>query len=289
MTLLILNKSCQNIEVQCLRIDKPNNKRIVLVNTYRPPKGCKVAFLTELRSLLEMIPERHKVELIVTGDINIDQFMNDDRVKDFKKLLKDLHLHNLIKEYTRCVGGSKTLIDVICTNAKFVNESGTLNLNVSDHLAVYMIRKKDVVRRPKVEVTGRSYKNYKHAKLKEDLEQNDWSRFDDSNDPSLKWDIIHGVLEQSLNSMCPVKTFKIPEANESWMSDHLINVLRDKNNLLTKARRTDKDDDWEKANKAKKAGNKLARSARRKSVKDELKASKNDTKRFWRNIQKLYA
>ena len=33
-----LNQSNQNIEVQCIRVEKPNNKRMVVINTYRPPQ-----------------------------------------------------------------------------------------------------------------------------------------------------------------------------------------------------------------------------------------------------------
>ena len=235
-----LNQSTQNIEIQCIRIDKPNNKRIVLLNTYRPPNGCKIAFIQQLKDTLTAIPERRKVEIIITGDINIDLAKQNDRVKDFKKVLKDFGLHNLIKEYTRCTGKSKTKIDVICTNAKFVNEFGTLNLNISDHLALYMIRKKSVSKRPKIEIKGRSYKNYKHEKLKQDIDGFDWQAFDQTDDPSIKWDIFHNLLEDHLNTSCPIKTFKVPEAQQEWISDHLRNSLRDKNNLLAKARRTDK-------------------------------------------------
>ena len=120
--LQLLNQSTQNIEVQCIRIDNPNHKRIVLVNTYRPPNGCKIAFTQQLKDT--SIPDRHKVEIIVTGDINIDLSKQNERVKDFKKVIKDFGLHNLIKDYTRCTDKSKTKIDVICTNAKFVNEFG---------------------------------------------------------------------------------------------------------------------------------------------------------------------
>ena len=56
-----LNQSCSNIEIQCIRIEKPNNKRVVLVNTYRPPRGCKIEFLRLLKETLTNIPERNKI------------------------------------------------------------------------------------------------------------------------------------------------------------------------------------------------------------------------------------
>ena len=87
--------------------------------------------------------------------------------------------------------------------------------------------------------------------------------------------------------MCPVKTFNIPAENDPWMTEHLINLTRDKNNLLAKAKRTKRKEDWDKAHDARRESNKRSRAAHRKYIKDELKESKNDTKRFWRNIRKL--
>ena len=123
-----------------------------------------------------------------------------------------------------------------------------------------MIRKKSVIKRPKVEVIGRSYKNYKHDKLKNDLDAHNWLPFDQSVDPSVKWDILHNVLEKSLDGICPLKIFKVPETKDEWMNEHLVNTLRDKNNLSAKARRTDKPDDWRAANLAKNIANRLSRS-----------------------------
>ena len=87
--------------------------------------------------------------------------------------------------------------------------------------------------------------------------------------------------------MCPVKSFKIPEEREEWVTDHMVNVLRDKNNLFAKARRTGNPEDKVKANKAKKEGNKFSRSAKRKYIREELKSCEGKSTEFWRKIQKL--
>ena len=115
-----MNQSCKNIEIQCIHIEKPNNKRLVLVNTYRLPRGCKINFIRLLKETLPNIPERNNIGIILTGDININLDLRDERVKDFKKLMRDFGLRILIKEYTCCVGNSKSILDVICTNTKFI-------------------------------------------------------------------------------------------------------------------------------------------------------------------------
>ena len=56
---------------------------------------------------------------------------------------------------------------------------------------------------------------------------------------------------------------------------------------MAKAKRTDNADDWARSDLAKKEGNRLSRSAKRKNIRDELKACENDNTQFWRKIQKL--
>ena len=240
-----------------------------------------------MTATLKSIPDIHKLEIVLTGDININMLGRDDHVSAMKKLLKDFALYNLIKEPTRVKGPSKTLLDIICTNSKYISMAGLLNLNISDHFAVFMVKKKQVLLKPKIEVRGRSYKNYKLDNLKQVLDSYDWGIFDNSNDPTIKWDIMHSTIEHYLDQMCPVKTFKIPADRKPWINDHLINVLRDKNNLLAKARRTKSQRDHDLSDLAKKEANRLSRCARRKFVRDELRATEKDNKKFWRNIQKL--
>ena len=60
-----VNKSCQYIEIQCIRIEKPNNKEMVLI--YRPPKGDKAEITFFLLETLENIPGSNKLEIILTG------------------------------------------------------------------------------------------------------------------------------------------------------------------------------------------------------------------------------
>ena len=282
-----LNQSNQDIEIQCIRIEKPNNKKMVIINTYRPPNGHKPTFIEHLKQTLKAIPDIYKLEIVLTGDVNINLLGRNDNVTSLKKVFKDFSLYNLIKEPTRVKGPSKTLLDIICTNSKYISMSGVLNLNISDHYAIYMVKKKQVLLKPKVQVTGRSYKNYSIEDLKQILDLYDWGVYDNSNDPIIKWDIMHGTIEDYLNAKCPIKTFKVPADKKPWINDHLVNVLRDKNNLLAKARRTKLALDQDIADEAKKSANKLSRAARRKYIRDEIRATEKDNKKFWRNIQKV--
>ena len=77
------------------------------------------------------------------GDYNLD-YTNDNLLRKYKlkTLEKKLNMRQLITNYTRSSAGSDSLIDLVCTDSPHIVASGTINLNFSDHLPIYYIRKK---------------------------------------------------------------------------------------------------------------------------------------------------
>ena len=63
-----IHLSNKDVELQCVKIDKPDNKRLVIVNCYRSPKGDKSNVVKLLQESLDLILNVKKIELIVTGD-----------------------------------------------------------------------------------------------------------------------------------------------------------------------------------------------------------------------------
>ena len=51
-------------------------------------------------------------------------------------------------------------IDLIYTNSEYVSESGCIDINISDHLATYVTRKRVNPPATKIQFEGRSYENY---------------------------------------------------------------------------------------------------------------------------------
>ena len=71
------------------------------------------------------------------GDFNIN--INKASNKDRKNLINSFNsfgLKQLIKETTR-YGSRNSCTDLIFTNSDYISDSGTLDLNFSDHQAVY--------------------------------------------------------------------------------------------------------------------------------------------------------
>lgn len=51
------------------------------------------------------------------------------------------------------------MIDLIYSNITQIYESGTLNVNITDHFSTFLVKKKLRVKKKCVEIRGRSYKN----------------------------------------------------------------------------------------------------------------------------------
>ena len=75
------------------------------------------------------------------------------------------NFNQLITDYTRQTQTTKANMDWIYTDCPHVVEAGTLNINLSDHLAIFLFWKKHRNEIEKHTTKGRSY-NYLNMKLK---------------------------------------------------------------------------------------------------------------------------
>ena len=79
----------------------------------------------------------------ILGDININFLQNSSPgVKEAKALANTHGMLPLIKEPTRITENNNSAIDQIFTNSNNVYNACVLDLNLSDHLPVFVTRKK---------------------------------------------------------------------------------------------------------------------------------------------------
>ena len=150
------------------------------------------------------------------GDFNIN--LKSKSSPDTKELLFTTGLNGLtpmIKQTTRCSCRAgqvrETCIDNIFTNSSLIAESKVLDLNISDHLAVFVRRKKARIFSHKITFTGRSYKNFIKEDFQEALLGKDWDNFYNSMDPGECWDILEKTIRGQIDAVCPLKKFKVKE------------------------------------------------------------------------------
>ena len=86
---------------------------------------------------------------------------------------------------------------------------------------------------------------------------------------------------------CPIKTFKVNEHKDEWISNELLELILDKNRLLSKARRSGKKEDWENARISRNFVNRELSNAKKEFLLDEQKNFSKDPKKFWQSISRI--
>ena len=87
---------------------------------------------------------RERTETVIIGDLNMDYsnkgILRRNSVKSFENATR---LRQIITEYTRITPTTSSILDLIYTDSPHIIKSGTLNVNLSDHLPVYLIKTKE--------------------------------------------------------------------------------------------------------------------------------------------------
>ena len=255
-----------------------------IANVYRPPQGNVKKFIEYLRESLDLIDDKSKKDVFILGDFNIDfKKKSDQNTKDLIQTMNTFGMKQHIVGITR-YGKKNSCIDLIFSNSEYINNSGILDLNFSDHQAVYITKKKLKPEKSKIEFTGRSYKNYDIDYLQDSLRELDWVEFFSIEDPNESWDLLYNRIIGILDIMCPEKKFKVNCYREDWMNKDLMERIIDKDKALKKAKKNNNQSDWEKAKKLRNEVGNLIELAKKHHFQEEYENSREDPKRFWRNI-----
>ena len=176
------------------------------------------------------------------------------------------------------------MIDLILTNSDYVANSGTLNLSLSDHQATFVTRKKLKNKHLIIEKYGRSYVNYDRQKFEEEY---DWTPLFQLENPNEIWLFIKKVIEDKISKQCPIKKIKVKQSNEPWITQGLIELIHDKDHMLSRAKRTNDPDDWANARLLRNITNKSIRKSKEHYIRDLLESHSGDPKKFWEQINKI--
>ena len=283
-----LDKSTADIESQWVELSFANQKNVIVCNLYRPPQGDTNQYLKYIESCLECFDYVRK-DLFIMGDANIDVLdKTSPKAKELKEFLLQCGLTNHIKEVSRYANEKNSCLDHIYSNCNIVNDCGTLDISISDHLPIFLDRKKMQVLQNKVEFTGRSYLNYNTEIFTDELNARPWDKFDAETDPNVLWKIFHDNVYQTLDVLCPSKKFSIKKYKEPWVTNEHLELIRDKDQALEKAKKSKSEDNWVTARRLRNECLSKLRKARCEFVKNELYINANDSKKFWRNINEIW-
>ena len=285
--LVDLDESNENIEAQWTYIHRPDCKNVIVCNIYRPPNGDLKKALEYLEDCLRTINLR-KVNIFLMGDFNVNyQNKQSPEYKKFHFFIQSNSLSQHINTTTRNTDKSKSLLDLVLTNSKCVEEAGSLEHYLSDHQPIYIIHKKSRDKRESAKFCGRSYRNFSEEIFGQKLKELNWESFFEINDPGEAWDFILKCITKVLDDLCPIRNFHIKNYRPEWMTKELIEQVKDRDYFYKKAKLQGGEDAWNIAKFLRNTTNSNIRQAKREFILGELKTHENNAKKFWKVIKEV--
>lgn len=235
--------STDDIELVHITLRFEYQKDIDIWAVYRPPSGNYQNAVDHMNTCLGLYSRPN--EAILIGDFNIDLLNSRcPKKKSLCKLMDSFSLYSLIATLTRVTNTSSTVIDHIYTNINQVSMHGTLNVNIADHLPIFLIKKKNRVHKDYIEVSYRSFpEESKDEFAAELLAQVELIPFG-SNEPNTVWQCFFQIVVTLLDKYCPVRTVKIRMNSNSYVDSALSLLMKQRDIAFRKARRHNRPQDW---------------------------------------------
>ena len=190
------------LEALWVKIRRSHCKDLVICNLYRPPEGNLQKALNHLNASLHNL-NMSKIDLYIMGDMTVD-YLNKSSAP-FKKLAffeRANNLRQIISEITRHTDRSRTLLDIILMNDRYVADQGTLNMMISDHQPIYVIKKKGREKHQSASFKWRPYGKLDLKKFRHRIAAINLDEVYYHEDPNKIWDIIIGHIQKDLDTHC---------------------------------------------------------------------------------------
>ena len=279
------NISCRDVECQWVKLIFEKQRNVIVGNLYRPPQGNVNFFIDYMDGVLETV-DLSKEDVFLMGDYNID-FLNklDESYKSINEFGNQIGMDMCINSKTRFSKTKDSCLDQIITNSNFVHDSGTCDLNISDHQLVYVIHKKVKLQKEKNTFWGRSYRNYNKDEFINQLKNNNWFDIETETCPNKIWNEFLHVITSMIDNQCPLKEFRIKKVKEPWVSQELLEFIKDKDRALRKAKKTNSENDWKIAKRLRNECLHRVRNCKADFIKNELNQNQDDIKKFWNTVK----
>ena len=152
---------------------------------------------------------------------------------------------------------------------------------------VFMEHKKGRDTRQSVKFEGRSYKHFNRDSFKEELNKLDWPKCYALTDPEHAWAFILEGITNILDQMCPIGSFHVKNYRPNWITNELLEQIKDRDYFYHRAKLTGDEDAWNIDKYFRNVTNANIRKAKREFILEELNANADNCKKFWKVIREV--
>jgi hypothetical protein len=218
----ICNINVDDVEYVLIEINLPHTKPILLGTVYRAP-DANADYLSKVDLLFQNCTSSYN-DVIFVGDYNLDicKRINSSKVNN---LAKHSNLCQLIKDYTRVTGKTKTKIDFIfVTNSDKVSDSGVHSLGLSDHSLTYIVRKNKKVKPAPKTIKSCSFKNFNDDDFVDYIKNIDWNSVMCCSDVDSAWLTWKQLFSKACDMHAPIKDKKVSVSLPEWITSDYIRL-----------------------------------------------------------------
>ena len=165
-----------------------------------------------------------------------------------------------------------------------VTSGGTLHYNVSDHVPVYVIRKKIKIKPAKTEFFGRTYRNYLKDILANKMQDIDWNDLLLLDNLDVFLESLYERIMKIVNDVCPFKKSKYTNSRPPWITHELMELAKDRDYFMTLARRKPTEDIVQRAKALRNEAKSAFKRAKEEFVKSRLEEHQDNPKEFWQEL-----
>lgn len=208
-----------------ISLDIIDNEKTSIIGIYKSPKVSIDDFMRVFENHIESHVKSDS-KIICVGDMNINTARKSSSIViEYLNTLKSYGLKQIMEDYTRVKGKSKSIIDHILTNVNGIKYIINKELNIGDHYVVEVFMNQKELLRCTEKKKYKCMVNYSKEKFIEKLETRGLKI---DSDLSEMTSAIKSVSEEFLVEKTVNKKSKF------WFSDKLAILKRDKNNLFMK-------------------------------------------------------
>lgn len=167
--------------------------------------------------------------------------------------------------------------------------SGLININLSDHHATFIVRKKQREEKKPKRFEGRDYSRVSNDNVVALLDGCDSPT--DFSDPDKAWEAMEENYLKVADELCPKKLFKIPNDRPEYFTVEISRGISKRDYLFLKARccvnKSKARRLWREAIAKRREVRFLLRHAKRKYITREFWENKNNPKKYWRSMSRF--
>ena len=168
-------------------------------------------------------------------NINIMILKKTSVTREYLNLLQSEGFSQLIFEATRITGNSQSCIDHIFTNISTSCSSGSLAVEIADHLPVFTILY-DPKFSPFLDYFEfRDFRDFQRDSFKFDLQRENWDSIYKCNEVNESYSRFLHIFNKVSNTHAPLKKAKIKhKAYKPWITSGLMKSMKVRDNLYKK-------------------------------------------------------